>query len=304
MQTLELLRRKIESVEDLKAIVRTMKTLAAVSIRHYERAAQSLADFDRAIQMGLQVVLKEGGYETPSKPPHGADGLGAIVLGSDQGLCGRFNDQVVSHALVAMDELEPRRDRRMVMCVGARAFLLLGEAGHGVEDLSSVPSSISGITPKVQEILIKLGVWQSKKIDRVLLFFNRLASGVFYRPHTISLLPLDGEWLRGIAEKPWPSRVLPTFTMDRDRLFSSLVRQHLFVSLYRAFAESLASENASCLASMQVAERNIEEHLEEIKTQFRHQRQTSITEELLDIVAGFEALANGGDDGSFSKPAG
>jgi F-type H+-transporting ATPase subunit gamma len=79
--------------------------------------------------------------------------------------------------------------------------------------------------------------------------------------------------------------------MDRDQLFSALIRQYLFVSLFRACAESLASENASRLAAMQGAERNIEERLEELQTQFHQQRQMTITEELLDIVAGFEALS-------------
>jgi F-type H+-transporting ATPase subunit gamma len=78
--------------------------------------------------------------------------------------------------------------------------------------------------------------------------------------------------------------------MDQEPLLSSLLRQHLFVSLYRAFAESLASENASRLASMQAAERSIDERLEALRGEFRYQRQHAITEELLDIVSGFEAL--------------
>jgi len=78
--------------------------------------------------------------------------------------------------------------------------------------------------------------------------------------------------------------------MEWDGLFSSLIREYLFVSLYRAFAESLASENASRLASMQVAERNIEDRLVDLSAQFHQQRQSSIDEELFDLVAGFEAL--------------
>jgi len=67
-----------------------------------------------------------------------------------------------------------------------------------------------------------------------------------------------------------------------------------FISLFRAFAESLASENASRLASMQGAERNIQEQLSELTMQYHQQRQMSITEELLDIVSGFEALKKDG----------
>ena len=141
--------------------------------------------------------------------------------------------------------------------------------------------------------MLKVDEWQSKgKVDRIVLFHNKPLPGVAYRSHTTHLLPLDQEWFQNIARKEWPSRALPTFSMDRSELFSALVRQYLFVSLYGALAESLASENASRLASMQVAEKNIEEHLEELNTEFRQSRQASITSELLDIVGGFEALAS------------
>ena len=80
------------------------------------------------------------------------------------------------------------------------------------------------------------------------------------------------------------------FTMDETQLFQALIHEYLFVSLFRAFAESLASENASRLASMQVAERNIEDHLRALSTEARQSRQMTITSELLDIIAAFEAL--------------
>ncbi len=79
--------------------------------------------------------------------------------------------------------------------------------------------------------------------------------------------------------------------MAQERLFSALFQQHFFLGLYRACAESLASENASRLASMRIAEKNIEERLFDLKAAFQQQRQDTITEELLDIVSGFEALA-------------
>jgi len=132
-------------------------------------------------------------------------------------------------------------------------------------------------------------------VDRVMLFYSRHLSGASYSPHEVHLLPMDMEYLQELGKKDWPTRSLPVFTMDWDRLFSSLIRQHLFVSLYRAVAESMASENASRLASMQGAERNIEERLGELTAHFHQQRQMSITEELLDIVAGFTALTEQGD---------
>ena len=105
------------------------------------------------------------------------------------------------------------------------------------------------------------------------------------------MLPIDAQRFRQWREEPWQSSSLPTFATDRRRLLSRLVRQYLFVSLFRACAESLASENASRIAAMQSAEKNIEDRLDDLRRVFNHIRQTAITEELLDVVTGFEALA-------------
>lgn len=73
----------------------------------------------------------------------------------------------------------------------------------------------------------------------------------------------------------------------------ALIREYLFISLFRACAESLASENASRLAAMQRAEKNIDELLEDLNQTFHRQRQTGIDEELFDVIAGYELLFNG-----------
>ena len=159
-----------------------------------------------------------------------------------------------------------------------------------VEEYFSPPGSTAAITPAVEDIVLKMEDWRSQhKIDHVVIFYNK-GSGASFSPHTVHLLPVDPGWLQNLEQKPWPSRAVPFFTMEWNHLFSSFIQQYLFVSLYHAFAESLASENAGRLASMQAAERNIEDLLEELNFQFHQQRQSSITEELLDIVAGFEVL--------------
>ena len=107
-------------------------------------------------------------------------------------------------------------------------------------------------------------------------------------PQRVQLLPLDVVWLKELAKRPWRSRTLPAFTMEPEELLSALIRQHLFVTLYRGMAGSLASEHATRLLAMQTAERNIEEHLTEMMTAYHHKRQEAITEELLDITSGFE----------------
>jgi len=290
MQTIEPLKRKIKSAHDLLSVVKTMKVLAAVSIRQYEKALESLVEYNRTVEMGLQVVLKQRPREIRIAEPALKERLGAIVFGSDQGMVGQFNEVIARHAVSEMDKLQVKREKRMMLAVGMRVISSLEEAGQPVEEYFSMPGSTAAITPAVEDLSLRLEEWRSQhKIDQIVIFYNR-ESGASYSPHTIHLLPVDPGWFQELEQKPWPSRSIPLFTMDWDLLFSSLIQQYLFVSLYRAFAESLSSENAGRLASMQAAERNIEDLLEELNSQFRQQRQSSITEELLDIVAGFEAL--------------
>jgi len=292
VETIEDLKRRIESTEELQSVVKTMKAMAAVKIRQYERAVESLGHYNRAVEMALQIVLRNRPEITVGARTGPKAQLGAIVFGSDQGMCGQLNDQIVSHALSSMDEFaEIEKKNRLVMSVGQRARGRLEDAGQPVEEHISLPGSISGIVSKVNDLITKIQVWNKERgLDQVFLYYSKPLSGSRYVPNSLHLLPVDKAWLERIRKKPWPTNALPLFTMEWDPLFSALIRHYLFVSLFRAFAESLASENASRLASMQGAERNIQDQLSELTMQYHQQRQMSITEELLDIVSGFEAL--------------
>ena len=290
METVEDLEKRIESTEDLYSVVKTMKALAAVKIRQYEKAAASLEGYNATIVTGLQIALKDRSelHITAKEGPR--DRLGAVVFGSDQGMCGQLNDQVAARAIEDMKPIS--RSNRRVLAVGERVAGRLQDEREAVHKILSVPSSVAGIAGKVQEILLEIEKWSTEQsIHQVLLFHSKHLSGASYEPRTVHLLPVDHSWLKRLREKTWQGRALPIFTMDWDPLFSALIRHYLFVSLFRALAESLASENASRLASMQGAEKNIQDQLSELTMRYHQKRQMSITEELLDIVSGFEALS-------------
>ena len=291
MATLEELRKKVESTEQLQSVVKTMKTIAAVSIRQYEKAVQSLGDFNRTIEMGFQILLRNAPMRLKIEKPEIHKPMVAVILGSDQGMCGQFNEQITSHAVNIMSSWEVKRENQLVLAVGERIVPSLEAEGAPPEETFTLPGSISGITPMVQKLLLTLEELRTRRgIDMVYLFHNRPLTGSSYKPGAIRLLPLDPDWLEKLKNREWETRMLPVIKMDWDRLFSVVVRYYLFVSLYQALAESLAAENASRIASMQAAEKNIDEQLDSLNAQYRHERQRSITEELFDIIAGFEAL--------------
>ncbi|MDJ0901130.1 MAG: F0F1 ATP synthase subunit gamma [Xenococcus sp. MO_188.B8] len=182
---------------------------------------------------------------------------------------------------------------RLILAIGSRIGDRLEAVGHKCEACFPLPSSILGITAIIQEMVLILEQWrQEKQVDQIIVIYNRIVNGSTYRPTDLQIFPLNLERLKKLPQQKWTSRSLPTFTMSQDKLATVLFRQYFFVSLYRACAESLKSENTSRLAGMQMAETNIAERLSELNMEFNHQRQTTITEELLDIVSGFEALTN------------
>lgn len=293
METLESLRGKMASAEDLYSIARTMKVLAAVNVRQYQAALESLIEYHRTIELGLQIVLQSETRSIPEMETVPGSALGAVVIGANQGLAGQFSNRVVAYALRGMDKLATPSVKRHVLVVGMRTAAHMDFAGHPVEKIMASPSSLTGVTSSVIEVLLKAEEWRDQNdVQRIVLFFNTPTSSTSFHTRMRWLLPVDLNWLRDLQTKAWDSRVLPMFTMDRDQLFSALLHQYFFVLLYRAFVESLTSENTSRLATMQAAEQNIEDRLTELTTRYHHLRQSSITEELLDIASGFEALTS------------
>lgn len=290
MEAIEGLKRAIHITKELQSLVKTMKVLAGLNIRQCERASHAVGEYNRTVEMGLEVALRH--MPEPLLPPPQAPGdrLAAIVFGSDQGMCGQLNDVVFGHASRALRRLGRRRKSQTILAVGQRVSALLEDSGRQIVATVDVPGSISGIGGTIHELLRYIDEWHSAGISMVLLFYCGFISGVVYRARGVQVLPVDLRWIRGLKAKRWPSKVIPTYTMDTERLYHALVREYLFVMLFRAFADSLASENAARLASMQIAERNIEDRLRTLTSDFHQCRQSGITSELLDIISAFEAL--------------
>jgi F-type H+-transporting ATPase subunit gamma len=296
METLESLGRRIATTEDLRGIVRTMKSLSAVSIRQYEQAVRALRDYRRTIDQGLQVVLRAGPPRRAAVHTDVGDGATlALVFGSDHGLCGRFNQDIARFALSRLDEQGVAPRSRRFVVAGVRAAARLAAADVAVDRTLPLAGAVEGLDETARTLLLEIdAVRAEQSIARVLLFYNRRSPGATARPQAIQLSPMEPRRLAHLESRPWGSRRLPTFTMEPSALLAALVRQHLFISLFRAGAESAASEHATRLATMQAAERNIDDHLDEMNGAYRHRRQALITEELLDVVAGFEALTAAG----------
>lgn len=290
--TTESLRRRIDGAGDLQGVVRSMKALAASSIGQYEKAVKSLDDYYRTVELGLSVCLRQsdpeplvGGKQSGERGP-----VGAVIFGSDQGLIGRFNDIMVGFAATTLRALPGHTGT--IWAVGERIHALMAENGLPEASLLPVPASVDAITSLIGRILIEIEAAREKgEVRELFLFHNHPVSGSLYEPVCKQLLPLDETWRRKLIALKWPTKILPEVIEGSSPALRAFIRGYFFVVLFQACAESLASENASRLASMQRAEKNIEGILDDLSRTFHRVRQEGIDEELFDVIAGYEALA-------------
>jgi F-type H+-transporting ATPase subunit gamma len=299
------LRRKIRSAGDLQSVVRTMKALAASSIGQYEKSVHALADYYRTVEMGLGACFRESepaAIVVERKRPSDAGAIGAVVFGSDQGLVGQFNDVVADYAIKTLAALP---GQAQVWAVGERVHARLTDAGLPLMGLFTVPNSVQAITPLVGQIQIESEAHRAKgEYAQLYVFHNRPQSGALYEPVSQRLLPLDAPWTKSLVDVRWPTKSLPEVMCGGTVTLRALIREYLFISLFRACAESLASENASRLAAMERADKNIDELLENLHSTFYRLRQSGIDEELFDVISGFEALSTGAGNAGLVPPAG
>lgn len=287
--SLESLRNRVDGAVDLQAVVRTMKAMSAASIAQYESAVKALDGYYETVEQGLIACLKQS--DAPISLVQGreiGDSAVVVVFGSDQGLVGQFNDSLAEFVQYKLNGLTGTQN---VWVVGERMRGCLQDAGFPLEGCFNVPGSVDGVTPLVGDLLLATEhLWAEDADCAMYLIHHRPGklSGQ-YNPRMHRLLPLDLRWQKALQQQPWLGPSIPEALVTTPRTLHALIREYLFVSLYQACAESLASENASRLLAMQRAEKNIEEMLAGLRQKYHHQRQESIDTELFDVLAGYES---------------
>jgi F-type H+-transporting ATPase subunit gamma len=286
------LRARMAGASDLQSMARTMKSIAAANIGQYEQAARSLDLYYEVVQDSLALCLRRAPERrAPAGKRPGGGITAAIVFGSDQGLVGQFNETICAQ-LMAEPVGSSSGPYTLIWAVGERAAALLGERHAAHLAPLPLPASIDAVTALVGRLLIAIEAAGAQDgISSVDVFYHRPAGASQYAPVCERLLPLDDDWLRKLLARPWPGAARAQVLAPYEATLRSCIREYLFVSLFRACAASLASENAARLAAMQRAEKNIGDKLQTLTQTFHRQRQGAIDDELFDLVAGFEADA-------------
>jgi F-type H+-transporting ATPase subunit gamma len=290
-EELRIVQKKIKTMHSLKSIIKTLKILAAINVISYEKSVKALHHYYQSVELGIIACLIQAPQilQAVNNKKTEIRRTGIIIFGSDQGMAGQFNDQIAEYA---HHELGLLPADKIIWPVGGRLFSRLGAYPDlKVKNPFSVPSSVNHIAALISQLLDDVESEQAlAAVDQLLIFYNRPLSGALFEPTSLSLLPIDKKWLDSFLVKKWPTRSLPEVIDSVEVTLPILIRQHLFTSIFKACAESLTSENACRLASMQVAEKHIDEQLDRQHLKYHQERQSGIDEELFDVFSGFEEI--------------
>ena len=208
----------------------------------------------------------------------------AIIFGSNQGLCGRFNDKIMNFVV---DDIKSS-DKTKIIIVGERLNMLMSNTKLNIEKSIPVPNSIDNISSTIFDILevIEKEI-ENKTSDKVFLYYTANDDTMNGTLTKTRLIPVDKKILENAQKKVWPTNNIPYWQINSKTLIVDLLKQYIFVGLNNALINSIASEQKNRLITLQNAENNINDLIRTKNLEYNQKRQGTITSELLDVVTGY-----------------
>lgn len=296
MDSIDSLKKHLESAKNLKQIVSTMKALSATNIKKYEKTALSLNKYTSNIYVGLQGILLQNkdildyidSVEKNNERDINKQNI-VIVIGSNQGLCGKFNDKIVNFFIENSKNIDFTKENNLLITIGDKIQSTISAQGINIFRHITLPNSIENIVHIVYNIFTLINEY-SKKSQNVYLYFTQhdtKSNGILTKKKVI---PLEKEFFKKILNKKWPTNNVPFWRVDTKTLFSDFIEQYIFISIYYAIANSMASEQKNRLTTLQGAEDNIKNNITETTLRYNQMRQSIITSDLIDVVSGYKLL--------------
>jgi F-type H+-transporting ATPase subunit gamma len=314
MPNLKSIRDRIQSVKNTKKITEAMRLVAAARVRRAQEQVLSTRPFaDRLAQVlyGLQTRLRFEEANLPLLKKREVKSVGLLVISGDRGLCGGYNSNVIRRAENRTKELKAEGVDYTFVIVGRKATQYFQRRDQPIDasytGLEQIPTADEAT--KIADELLSL--FLSEKVDRIELIYTRFVSLVSSRPVVQTLLPLDPQGLEAADDEIFrlttrggqfeverqkvtsEARPLPRdmiFEQDPVQILDSLLPLYLSNQLLRALQESAASELAARMTAMSNASDNAGELIKSLSLSYNKARQAAITQELLEVVGGAEAL--------------
>ena len=293
MASLQDLRRRITSVRNTRKITKALELVAGARLRRAQARSQEMRPYaDRMQELMVGTAQAASSFRNLAllQQRDEVKRVAILLVTGDRGLAGPFNGQVLRRGFDLAREAQAAGQevvwlgagRKGVSSLKFRRFQLAGEwAGFadkpGYHDAQAIGHRLAEL-------------YENGEVDRVLLVYNRFENALVQRVTTTELLPIGKDVLAGDGEKKGPSADF-IYEPEPEEILARLLPVYLETEIYRALLDSAAAFLASQMNAMRSASKNAGELIDNLTLSLNRARQAQITQEILEIVAGADALA-------------
>jgi F-type H+-transporting ATPase subunit gamma len=295
MPGLKEVRIRIASVKSTQQITNAMKMVAASKLRKAQTAIIKLRPYAAKlteIMQNLSSSLGDTG-ESPYTRERTPENILLVVITSNRGLCGGFNSNIIKATLNLLSETydaQLRKGNVSLITIGRKASEFFRKRGYNVveshDDLFD-HLTFDNVAPLAEQMM---KAFADKKYDRIQLIYNQFKNAAVQRLIVEQYLPVLPVTPAAPASALHTKHADYIFEPDQETIIQQLIPKSLRIQLYKSLLDSFASEQGARMTAMHQATENAKELLRALQISYNKARQQSITKELLEIVAGAEAL--------------
>jgi F-type H+-transporting ATPase subunit gamma len=291
------IKQRHRAISNIRKVTRTMEMISSARYRRYYNSwKNSQPFFDGLAQLAYLMVTAEEKIDAPLLLDHSEGDLAVLVLGTDRGLCGAYNSNLMQMLEVHVKRAKRLRKRLRVYVSGRKTATQLRARHIPIEEeltgFDGIPTNEQ--SDKLSDELI--AAFCDKKISYAGVVYTRFYSNASQRPQTLTLMPLyeliDDICTRTNVIWPWEA-TFEDFEVSPPpkELFPEIAKMMVRSALAECFIDAAASENLTRVNAMRNASVNADEMLTSLSSEYNKARQGQITNELMDIVGGVEALS-------------
>lgn len=283
MASMRDIKRRRGSIQSTQQITKAMKLVSTVKLQRARAGAErSKAYFDSMYSTVNSILSRVGHVEHKYLMPGKSPKKAVIVISSNRGLAGGYNSNVAK--LVTRNE-EWNKEDIVVYAIGSKGRDILTRSGYDIrETLTEVIEA-----PTYEDAMLLTGrlleAFEQDEIGEIYLAYTSFKNTVSHVPTLLKLLPVDFE-----PEEESTDQAMMNFEPEDEEALDMIIPKYITSLIYGAMVEAVASENGARMQAMDNATSNAEEMISDLALKYNRARQSSITQELTEIIAGAEAL--------------
>ncbi|MDY6867591.1 MAG: FoF1 ATP synthase subunit gamma [Chloroflexota bacterium] len=287
MQSINDIQNRLQGMEDIKHLLRSVRAMSAIRWRRAKQHLQIAQEYASHVDAQLSTIFAKTGPALPaglspkSSQTNPKPIVGLITLTSDRGLCGNFNTGLVSKAIHVTEIINRKGKEVRIISLGGYGERLFRDAGYEIFFSEQIPAQQAVSFVNMRKIIAHIrAFYESRAIDELNILYNQFNYFGSYTPQSVQILPPQLEHLR--AEPVQLDEDLRVMS-DVEELKSFMLWEHLAARLYLAYIESTISEHSARLQTMDSAISNLDERVGELEIQYHSIRQEKITQDVLEV---------------------